>query len=154
MKNIIRLALAALLLAPSLASAADVRIAEIRAYLWLERSGKLSGNLVGSKEPLFNTIIGEGSAGEPANNLLVEIVIAGDRNSAPKHASAIVNLTQAGKGGQKSVTKKGLGGFLFGDSGMVHKSIFLENATCSALEIEVKVGKAAKSAKLDFQCGE
>ena len=154
MKHAICLAFAASLLASAAASAADVRIAEIRAYLWLERSGKLSANLVGSKEALFNTVVGEGSAGEPASNVLVEIVLAGDKNSAPKYASAIVNLTQSGKGGQKSVTKKGLGGFLFGESGTVHKALFLENATCAPLEIEVKVGKAVKSAKLDFQCGE
>lgn len=142
----------ALLAAP--ASAADVKIGEIRAFIFLERSGTWSKNLVGSKEPLFNTLIGEGPAGEPASTVLIDIAVTGDKNSAPKYASAIVNLIQSGKNGQRTTTKKGLVGFLFGESGVIHKPLFLENATCAPLEIEVKVGKAVKTAKIDFQCGE
>ena len=148
------LAVAAALSAAGGARAADVKVSDIKAYLYLEKSGQLSANIIGAKEAFKNTSTGGGAAKEPASNILVEVVLTGEKNTAPKIASALVNITQSGKNGQKTRTAKAFGGFQFGDSGEVHKSLFLENATCMLLEIEVKAGKSAKTVKAEFSCDE
>jgi hypothetical protein len=135
------------------ARAADVKINDIKAYFYLERTGRLSDNFLGAKEAFHNVSTG-GSAAEPASNILVEVVIGGEKNTAPKFASTLVNITQFGKNGQKTRTTKGFGGFVFGDSGETHKSLFLENATCLPIEIEVKAGKSTKTVRAEFSCDE
>lgn len=137
---------------------AQVVIDEIRAQLFLERSGKLSENLVGSKKALFNTAAGEGDAGEPADAILVTLAFTGAKNtkSSDKIARDLASVTvrQQAKTGEKILLKRVYGGFLFGESGRIHKAFLLDNATCAPLDIEVKVGRSRKEAKLDFACGE
>lgn len=137
---------------------AQVAIDEIRAQLFLERSGKLSENLVGSKKALFNTVIGEGDAGEPADAILVTLTFTGAKNtkSSDKIARDLASITvkQQARTGEKILLKRVYGGFLFGEAGRIHKAFLLDNATCAPLEIEVKVGRSRKEAKLDFACGE
>lgn len=50
--------------------AADLQVIDIKAYLFLEKTGTLSSNIIGRKHFFFNSIIGEGDAGEPANDVL------------------------------------------------------------------------------------
>ncbi len=126
--------------------------------MFLERSGKLSDNIVGTKKSFHNTVIGEGDAGEPAESVLVTLVITGPRNktSSDKIARdlASVTVTQQTKQGPKVLLRRAYGGFLFGEQGRVHKAFFLDNATCAPLEVEVKLGKTRKAVKVDFTCGE
>ena len=143
-----------LFFAAGAAHAADVKITDIKAYLFLEKTGHLSANIMDSKDPFKNLSTGGGAGGEPASNILLEFVFSGDKNSAPKFASALINITQSGKNGQKARTTRAFGGFQFGESGEVHKSLYLENATCMALEIEVKVGKSVKTGRVEFACDE
>lgn len=137
---------------------AQVAVDEIRAQLFLERSGKLSENLVGSKKALFNTVIGEGDAGEPADAILVTLAFTGAKNtkSSDKIARDLASITvrQQAKTGERILLRRVYGGFLFGETGRIHKAFLLDNATCAPLEIEVKVGRSRKEAKLDFACGE
>jgi len=137
---------------------AQVAIDEIRAQLFLERSGKLSENLVGAKKALFNTVIGEGDAGEPADAILITLAFTGAKNSksSDKIARDLASITvkQQAKTGEKILLRRVYGGFLFGETGRIHKAFLLDNATCAPLEIEVKVGRSRKEAKLDFACGE
>lgn len=147
------------LLAASSASAfAQVAVEEIRAQLFLERTGRLSENLVGTKKVLRNTVIGEGDVGEPADALLVTLAFTGAKNtkSSDKIARDLASLTvrQKAKTGEKILLRRVYGGFLFGEEGRIHKAFLLDSATCAPLEIEVKVGRSRKEAKLDFSCGE
>jgi len=135
------------------ASAADVRIADIKAFLFLERSGKWSANIVGG--PTFADLAkGGGAIGEPATGVFVDLTFSGDKNSAPKFATATVNIAQTGKAGQQIVTHKAFTNFIFGADGVQHKAFFLESATCMPMTIDVKTPKAQKSIKLDFECKE
>mgnify|MGYP003393692839 CR=1 FL=1 len=137
---------------------AQVAVAEIRAQLFLERSGRLSDNLVGAGKTLRNTVTGEGEAGEPADAVLVTLVFTGAKNtkSSDKIARDLASVTvkQKTKTGEKIALSRVYGGFLFGESGRIHKAFLLDNATCAPLDIEVKVGRSAKTAKIDFTCGE
>lgn len=140
------------------AASAQVAVAEIRAQLFLERSGKLSENLAGANKSLHNTVIGEGDAGEPADAVLVTLSFTGPKNSrsSDKIARDLASVTvrQQAKTGERILLKRAYGGFLFGESGRIHKAFLLDSATCAPLEIEVKVGRSSKSTKLDFSCGE
>jgi hypothetical protein len=139
-------------------AAAQVAIQDIRMQLFLERSGKLSENIVGSNKAFHNTIIGAGDAGEPAESILVTLVITGpkDSRSSDKIARdlASVTVTQKGQKGSKVLLRRAYGGFLFGETGRVHKAFWLDNATCDTLEVEVKLGRSQKKATVPFTCGE
>ena len=69
------------LIVPAGAAMAQVAVAEIRAQIFLERSGKLSDNLIGANKALHNTVIGEGDAGEPAEAVLVTLIFTGAKNA-------------------------------------------------------------------------
>jgi hypothetical protein len=139
-------------------ASAQVAVEDIRMQLFLERSGKLSDNIVGTKKNFRNTVIGEGDAGEPAEAILVTLLITGPKNakSSDKIARdlASVTVTQASKQGPKVLLRRAYGGFLFGEDGKAHKAFMLDNATCAPLEVDVKLGRSRKTAKIDFTCGE
>lgn len=153
----IRVAAAALSLiaTTAVASAQDVRIGDLKAQFYLEGSGKLSEDVLAMKSPnLVNLPRGEGVFGEPVNSVLVNITLLGAKNSQPKHASAMVTITTTNRTGQRRTETKPLLGFIFNADGAMHRPIFVENVTCSKLEIEVKARNASKRAMLDFSCTE
>jgi hypothetical protein len=132
---------------------AEVRITDVRAYLFLERAGKLSEDIVGAP-PFENLPKGGGPNHDTATGILVDLVFSGDKNSAPKYAAATVDIVQSGRAGQQIVTHKAFANFIFGADGVEHKALFLEGATCMPLAIDVRAGKSEKSAKIDFHCKE
>ncbi len=132
---------------------AEVRIAAMKAYLFLEHEGKLSEDIVGAP-PFANLPKGGGPDHETATGILFDLTFAGDKNSAPKYATATVDVTQSGRAGQQIVTHKAFTNFIFGADGVEHKAFFLEEATCMPLAIDVRAGKSEKKANLDFECKE
>jgi hypothetical protein len=145
------LAVLALALGLRPACASDIRIDDIRAYLFLEDAGKLSSNIVGAP-PMENLPRGGGPDGDTATGVLLEFVFSGAKNSQPKYATATIDISQRGKTGQPVEIHKAFANFVFGASGATHKALFLENATCMTLRIDVHAGKSAKDASLVFQC--
>ena len=130
-----QLALAAALLAASVAQAqcADLKIVDIKAYVFLERAGRLSDDLVGG-EPLVNTPRGGALGGDTATAVMVDLVFEGDKkapdatkSAPPKPAIATVDLTQTNFAGQRIVTHKVFADLDFG-AGINHKVVFLEKA--------------------------
>jgi hypothetical protein len=134
--------------------AADLKIIDIRAYLFLEHAGTLSNDLISSDETLVDAPKGGAPGGDTATGLLLDFTFEGDKNASPKYATAIVDLTQTGHSGKQLVTHKAFTNFIFGPDGIEHKAVFLEAATCMPLAIDVHAGKTEKTAKLDFQCTE
>jgi hypothetical protein len=134
---------------------AQVVVEDVQVQLFLEKSGRLSENLVGSKKKFINTPAGEGDAGEPADSLMITLVFTGPKNtiSSEKIARdvASISVTQMTKAGPK-VLRKAYAGFRFGENGKSFKAFSMDGATCLPLEIEVKVGKSRKAAKIDFEC--
>lgn len=154
-----QLALAAALLAASVAQAqcADLKIVDIKAYVFLERAGRLSDDLVGG-EPLVNTPRGGALGGDTATAVMVDLVFEGDKkapdatkSAPPKPAIATVDLTQTNFAGQRIVTHKVFADLDFG-AGIDHKVVFLEGATCMPLVVDVHAGKSSKTARLGFKC--
>jgi hypothetical protein len=134
---------------------AQVAVDDLQVQLFMEKSGKLSENLVGTRKKLVNTPAGEGDAGEPADSLVITLTFAGPKNttSSDKIARdvASISVTQMTKAGPK-VLRKAYAGFRFGENGKSFKVFSMDGATCLPLEVEVKVGKSRKAAKIDFEC--
>lgn len=143
---------AALALAGS-AEAAELKIVDVKAFVFLERAGRLSEDILAGPA-LVDAPKGGAPGGDTATGLLIDFTFAGDRNFAPKYATATVDLTQTGHSGQQVVTHKAFTGFRFGDDGVEHKAVYLENATCAPLTIVVHAGKMQKESQLDFSCTE
>jgi hypothetical protein len=146
-----RIALA-LALAAQPATAAELKITDIKAYLYLEHAGKLSDNIIGA--PTFENVAkGGGADHDPATAILFDLTFAGDKNASPKYATAIVDVTQSSRSSQ-IVTHKAFTNFIFGADGIQHKVFLVENATCMPIVVDVRANKTAKNVKLDFQCKE
>ncbi len=145
-----------LLFAPCSAAFAQVAVDDIRLQLFKEKSGTLSENIAGSTKSFVNTVSGGGDAGEPAEAVLVTLVLTGPKNakSSDKVARDIasVTVTQAAKTGSRTLLKRAYGGFQFGADGRSHKAFLLENATCAPLEVDVRLGRSRKTVKVDFTC--
>src|SRR5580698_9843309 len=134
--------------------AAELKIVDGKAYAFLEHAVKLSGDLGGSGESVVDAPKGGALGGDTATGLLLDFTFEGDKNAAPKYATAIVDLTQTGHSGQQVVTHKAFTNFIFGPDGIEHKAVFLEGAMCMPLAIQVHAGKTQKTAKLEFSCTE
>lgn len=118
------------------ATSGPISIVDMKAQLVLERTGKLSDNIVGAKKTFHNTVLGEGDAG--SDKLARDL--------------AQVKVTQQAKTGTRMLLNRVYGGFVFGDNGLSHKAFLVDNATCAPLEIEAKIGKTRKVAKIEFSC--
>jgi hypothetical protein len=136
------------------AQAADLKIIDVKAYAFLEHAGKLSDDLLSIDQSVVDAPRGGALGGDTATGLLLDFTFEGDKNASPKYATAVVDLTQTGHSGQQVVTHKAFTNFMFGSDGFEHKVVFLENATCMPLAIQVHAGKTQKAARLDFSCTE
>jgi hypothetical protein len=138
-------------LAGSAAQAADLKIVGINASLYLETTGKFSEPLEQGAS-LENLAKGDGPDHQLASAILIDLTFSGDKNSAPKYATATVDVTQTNHAGQQVVTHKGFTNFVFGPDGIQHKAFLLENATCMPLQVDVHANKTAKTLRLSFSC--
>ena len=144
---------AGLVLFAASASAAELKIADVKAYVFLEHAGKLSGDLVGAPA-LVDAPRGGAPDGDTATGVMLDFTFQGDRNFSPKYATATVDLIQTNHAGLQIVVHKAFTNFVFGADGIEHKAVFLENATCAPLAVDVHAGKTQKQVKLDFSCTE
>lgn len=133
------------------AQAADLKIVDIKASLFLEGSGKFS-EPIGEGKSLQNLAKGDGPEHRLASAVLIDLAFSGDKNAQPKYASATVDVTQTNHAGQLVVTNKGFTNFVFGPDGIQHKAFLLENATCMLLQVDVRANKTAKTLRLAFSC--
>ena len=135
------------------ASASGLKIEDVRVQLFYENSGTLSEDLTKMKNvALWNTIIGEGDAREPANSFLVNVVLSGKAGSFD-HTEKLV-VTVFDETIKKSVVQKTFSSFLIEKSGRVIKPVFVENRTCSPIRITAKSKNSTRTIRLSFDCGE
>ena len=145
------LAAAGVCLTSAGAQAADLKIIDVKASLYLEATGKFSDAL-SEDAALENLAKGENPDHRLASAVLVELTFSGEKNAAPKFATATVDVTQTNHSGQPSVTHKGFTHFVFGPDGLEHKAFLLEDATCGPLKVDVRANKTAKTLSFPFHC--
>ena len=139
-----------LLIGGASAAAADLKITDIKARLYLEATGAFSEPL--AAEELQNLAKGDGPDHRLASAVLIELTFAGDKNASPKFATAVVDVTQTDHAGRAVVTHKGFTHFVFGPDGVEHKAFLLEDATCMPMQVDVHANKSSKSLRLPFSC--
>ena len=146
------LALAAGLVAPAIAATAPApRLVSIEARLFYERTGKLSKNILPpAKFEGHNTIIGEGDAEEPANDMLVTVGLAIDGDEANSAAPLTIKVSAHGKVLAQRTVKS-----VLLTKGRAYRSVLVQDGTCAGeIVVEASLGSQHKTAKVVLDCGE
>jgi len=141
--------------ASAAAPAATVRIGAIAARLWYNNSGTLSGNLLAGKEPFvgWNTVIGEGAAGEPATDLMVDVTMLGNR-SEEQSVDEPLEIWVTEKAG-KIIARRKFDYMLVPQQGALHNTLWLQDVGCAGkLTFHARFRKQIKTASLALDCGE
>lgn len=145
--------IAALVLAfgASAPAAAPPAIAAIRAQFWLEGSGRLSGDLLQPDFKAWNSVIGEGGAGEPASDVLISVRL---RAPGDQLLPGTLKISVTGPRG-RVLAERRFKGDLLAHGGGVWKAMWLPDAGCAgALRIVATYGSLRRTAALNLPCGE
>jgi hypothetical protein len=141
------------LLAINAAPAPDApSIGTIKAELFYENSGTFSPDILTSPDfGGWNTIIGEGPASEPANDLLLLIEVrAGGRHSAGVPLYVIAHGYK-----NRVVVERTFRHLLTPTNGRMWKAVLLRDIGCEGrLSIDVSLGQDKANRVLQFRCGE
>lgn len=150
MKTVPAAAFALAVLAATPSSAAEV--GRIRAHLFYENSGRLSADIAPPADfDAFNVIIGEGSAEEPANDLLVAVELRG----APTAAAAPLRIVVRDGRGRVLAQRSIAGPFLSAEQPRVWKAVYLQDVGCAGtLRITATLGRSTRTSSVDLVCGE
>lgn len=148
------------LLLPAAAQAAE--IGRIRAHLVYEETGRLSPDILSQPDFIaWNTIIGEGSAEENANDLLVLVEVIGATGGEENIDGPLEIRVRRGEGltvGRPSGNanaRRRFDSMLTSERGRVWKALFLPDVGCAGrLEIAATIGRSTRRATLDLVCGE
>ena len=145
---------AALVIAGGPASVQDdavVSLGEIKVRLWYEATGRLSGDVSTPEFPLWNSIIGEGGAEEPANDALITVEVIG--SGGQQNVTTPLNLT-IGREYQRPVNFVADGLFI-DDNGRITKGFWARDIACAGpVKITARLGAETKTVSVDFACGE
>ena len=133
-----------------------ITVSEVRAQAFLERSGRFSDDLSGTKKTWKNLGLPTSELGEASTGVLVTLVFAGPKNTESSRAlardMAQVTVKQTKDDATRTLLLRAYGGFAFGEAGTAHKAFLLDDATCAPLEIDVKIGRSRRTETLDLRC--
>lgn len=134
--------------------APQATIESIRVQLYYEGSGTLSGNIAPpAKFSGWNTVIGEGDAKEPAQDVLVSVRLKSDGSDGFLTETLLVITARNGAG--KIIGQRTVRSILVPYQGTVASALWLPNATCAGkLRIEARFGKQVRTASASLDCGE
>lgn len=126
----------------------------ITAQLFYKNSGRLSDDLI-ARDPAFvgwNTVIGEGDAEEPAEDLLVTVSLVGSGEEA--FLDDKLELWVEDDGGAE-IARRDFYGILLPYEGEVRNPLWLSDAGCAGdVTIHARFRGKEKTARLSLQCGE
>jgi hypothetical protein len=144
--------------ATPLAAAALVTIGKIRVQLFYELSGTLSRDIAPpAKFDLWNVGAGEGSADEPAEDVLITVPLSLPMGTdmaafAPELLTISVH-NQAGK--LLAERRYGKESILVPYTGQSYARLWVNNLQCAGrITITARYGAIVRSTKLNFACGE
>src|SRR5688572_114818 len=105
-------------------SAHAAEIGRIGAHLVYEETGRLSPDILTQPDFVaWNTVIGEGSAEEPANDLLVMVEVMG--GGGQENITGTLEITARGENGRVLATRSFGESLLTSDDGRVWKPLWL-----------------------------
>lgn len=135
--------------------APEYQISGLRAQLFYSDRGTFSDDLLARpKLALWNTVIGAGDAGGPANATMVVVEVSGRPNSyAGKRRVELVVRNE-----QKDVLRRQLAVPILGRTGHAYVAFWLDDTGCEPLTLSTRlVGQSdptSRVASIPFQCGE
>lgn len=136
---------------PAAARDPEATIEAIEVRLVYQRTpGRLSKNIV-TGFTAWNTIIGEGDAEEPADDLLVSVKLSFPEEEGNSEGPLRVEVSDA-KG--KVLASRRYGALFFSRKRTV-ETLLVPNATCAGrLKVTARLGKQVKTAEVALMCGE
>ena len=142
--------LAALLAAPSASTTPSV--GAIRMQLFYEETGRLSRDIAPPADFTgWNTIIGEGSAEEAANDLLVLIEVRGAAGETVVQPLSVV----ARGGNNKVIAQRRFADLLTSAQGRTWKALWLADVGCAGrIEVTATIGRWTRKSAINLDCGE
>lgn len=147
-------ALVALAAAPAV-SAQEVELGQLSARLYYKLSGDLSDDLLARPEPFvgWNTVIGEGDADEPADDLLVAVTLTsltGDGEFLEDRLELWIENEEG-----SILARRDVEGVLVPWQGSVSTPLWLSDAGClGLLNIHARFRGEGRQAQLNLHCGE
>ena len=139
---------------PATGEAQPLKIKDIRAHLFYEHSGTLSGDLTEEPLTLWNVFIGEGTVAEPADDLLVVVVIEGPPSDYREGTR--VRLTVRSEDSGKPRFEETIDMGSTGPNGEWAGPFLLRAATCLQMTLEATIvgTSESRSEVIEFRCGE
>ncbi|HEX8307135.1 MAG TPA: hypothetical protein VF645_01790 [Allosphingosinicella sp.] len=142
--------LAAMVAAPA-ATAPAPRVGAFKMQLYYENSGRLSKDI---SPPVdfsgWNTIIGEGSAEEAANDLLVTVEVKGPPGELIEQP-----LTLVARAKGKVLAQRKFETLLTTVEGRTWKALWLSDVGCAGrIEVTATIGKSSRKSAISLDCGE
>ncbi len=131
---------------------APIKLERIRVQLIYETSGTLSPDIAPPADfSLWNIVIGEGSAAEPASDFLVGVEL----RTADDQANATTPLKVVVRDEDGKVLATRTFDAVFLDEHRAVRSLLVPNATCAGpVVIEASFGAQKLRTTMDFACGE
>ncbi len=147
---------ASLALAPAPAAAAAPalpapKVGAFRMQLFYENSGRLSNDISPPVEFTgWNTVIGEGSAEEAANDLLVSVEVRGPPGELIEQP-----LTLVARARGKVLAQRRFDRLLTNVQGRTWKALWLNDVGCAGrIEVTATIGRSTRKSELSLDCGE
>jgi hypothetical protein len=147
---------ASLALAPAPAAAAAPalpapKVGAFRMQLFYENSGRLSNDISPPVEFTgWNTVIGEGSAEEAANDLLVSVEVRGPPGELIEQP-----LTLVARARGKVLAQRRFDSLLTNVQGRTWKALWLNDVGCAGrIEVTATIGRSTRKSELSLDCGE
>jgi hypothetical protein len=135
--------------------APQVVLGPLTAQLYYKFSGKLSGDLLTRAEPFsgWNTVVGEGDAEEPAEDLLVVVTVSSANEQEAFLEDKLELWVTNDKG--KTIARRDFEGVLVPYQGSVANPLWLDSVGCAGrLVMHAKLRGEEKHAELRLDCGE
>ncbi|MDT5120759.1 MAG: hypothetical protein QOC96_241 [Acidobacteriota bacterium] len=137
-------------------AAPPFKITAIKAMLFYDGKGTFSDDILTQPHlALWNTIIGEGSAGSPSNSTLVLVEVSGqyDPDKATLNRKVAFTATAA-----KKVMLQRMADIYIGKDGKFYAAFWLYDTGCEPIKLSARiVGQSQPSAMtktIPFKCGE
>jgi hypothetical protein len=132
-----------------------VDLDRVEAHLFYKGTGRLSGDLLNRAEEFagWNTIIGEGGAEEPADDLVVAARLTSHDGTEKYVAGPVVLAVRNSKG--KIVGSRTWRGVLVSKDGAVVLPLWLNDVGCAGdLRFTARYNGKTKTGHLALDCGE
>lgn len=127
-------------------------VAGIKAQLWYEHTGRLSDDILTGDFMLWNTLIGEGGAEEPASDVLISVKVSSSEGERFVNVPLVVELIDEDGVVLESQTASSLLTSQQGDS--VQAFLFKDRTCAGDIQIRATLGAEVLSEPVVFACGE